>query len=279
MTSGGSAIDGPRAAAPTQPGTWAWHPPLPLDPVPVFVWPPRPVAAFRYLVSLTFLGSIMAPFGVLAALSWFHLQPALERCAELRADWILQMYARNLALMLLVAGRTAPLVLRSQAPGRRTQVRPPKPEQERPQVLRAQPGMGQHAVDVRERRHRLDGLRSGLHVGIRKRPGAVLSPRGRAPGVVRPHAGHDPVLGFAALLFRAPPPALEASVPARARVAPPKRQRRTLVWPLDAPHRTPGLPEQRARSRGVRIAPDPHPLPHAVEHAGSGDLAHRGSSR
>ena len=104
MTNGGSAIDSPRAAAPTQPGTWAWHPPLPLEPVPVFVWPPRPVAALRYLVSLTFLGSIVAPFGVLAALSWFHLQPALERCAELRADWMLQMYARNLALMLLVAG-------------------------------------------------------------------------------------------------------------------------------------------------------------------------------
>ena len=104
MTNGGSAIDSTRAAAPAQPGTWAWHPPLPLGPVPIFVWPPRPVAALRYLVSLTFLGSIMAPFGALAALSWFHLQPALERCAELRADWIFQMYARNLALMLLVAG-------------------------------------------------------------------------------------------------------------------------------------------------------------------------------
>ena len=94
----------PRTASAGQRDAWAWHPPLPLPPVPVFVWPPRPVAALRYLVSLTFLGSIIAPFGVLAALSWLYMQPALERCAELEAGWILQMYARNLALMLLVAG-------------------------------------------------------------------------------------------------------------------------------------------------------------------------------
>ena len=34
----------------------------------------------------------------------YEPQPALERCIEFRADWILQMYARNLGLMLLVAG-------------------------------------------------------------------------------------------------------------------------------------------------------------------------------
>lgn len=84
--------------------TWAWHPPLPLAGVPVFVWPPQPVATLKYLVSVAYLGSVIVPFGVLAALSWFYLQPALERCAELEWGWILQMYARNLGLMLLVAG-------------------------------------------------------------------------------------------------------------------------------------------------------------------------------
>ena len=83
---------------------WAWHPPLPLAPVPVFVWPPRPLVTLRYLLSRAFLGSVLIPFGALAAITWYWLQPALERCAELRADWILQMFARNLGLMLLVAG-------------------------------------------------------------------------------------------------------------------------------------------------------------------------------
>ena len=104
MTDRPAAGNAPRAASAARHGAWAWHPPLPLAPVPVFVWPPRPVAAIRYLVSLTFLGSVIVPFGALAALSWLYLQPALERCVELGADWILQIYARNLGLMLLVAG-------------------------------------------------------------------------------------------------------------------------------------------------------------------------------
>ena len=94
----------PAAAPRANRAGWAWHPPLPLAGVPVFVWPPRPVAAFRYLVSRAFLWSILVPFGAFATVTWLYLQPALERCVELRADWILQMYARNLGLMLLVAG-------------------------------------------------------------------------------------------------------------------------------------------------------------------------------
>ena len=104
MTDRRSADDVPQPARPGHGATWAWHPPLPLAGVPVFVWPPRPAAALKYLVSVAYLGSVIVPFGVLAALSWFYLQPALERCAELEWGWILQMYARNLGLMLLVAG-------------------------------------------------------------------------------------------------------------------------------------------------------------------------------
>ena len=104
MTDRRSASGIPQTAPPASGAPWAWHPPLPLEGVPVFVWPPRPVAAVRYLVSLAFMGSVLVPFGVLAAISWLYLQPELERCAEIEAGWILQMYARNLALMLLVAG-------------------------------------------------------------------------------------------------------------------------------------------------------------------------------
>ena len=84
--------------------TWDWRPPLPLAEVPVFVWPPRPREALQYLLSRVFLVSVIAPFTATAALTWFYLQPALERCVELRADWILQMFARNLVLMLVIVG-------------------------------------------------------------------------------------------------------------------------------------------------------------------------------
>ena len=83
---------------------WAWHPPLPLDRIPVVVFPPNPVKALKWLMSVRFLWSVQVPYTVLAVVTWFFLQPALERCVEFRADWILQMFVRNLGLMVLVAG-------------------------------------------------------------------------------------------------------------------------------------------------------------------------------
>ena len=120
--------------------------------------PAAPLAALKYLLSLAFLGSVLVPFGTLAALSWLYLHPALERCAELRADWILQTYARNLGLMLLVAGGLHLYFYTFRRQGARAEVRPARHGHERPQVLRAQPGPGQHALDLRERRDDMDGL-------------------------------------------------------------------------------------------------------------------------
>ena len=84
-------------------GIWEYHPELPLGSVPVFVWPLRIVGGLKYLVSRTFL-SVFVPFGALAAFSWYFLQPAMERCVELELGWIAQLFARNLVLMLIVAG-------------------------------------------------------------------------------------------------------------------------------------------------------------------------------
>ncbi len=83
---------------------WHWHPPLPLNTVPVFIWPLRPLALIRYLLSLSYLGSVLAPFMITAALAWYYFQPPLARCANLEFGWIAQMWARNLLLMLLVVG-------------------------------------------------------------------------------------------------------------------------------------------------------------------------------
>ena len=83
---------------------WAWRPPLPLRGYPVFVWPPRPVAALKFLVSLGYFWSVIVPFGAVASFTWVYLQPALDRSVDFQADWILQMFARNLVLMLIVAG-------------------------------------------------------------------------------------------------------------------------------------------------------------------------------
>ena len=82
--------------APLKQAPWLWHPPLPLEGVPVLVSPPNPVKALKYFFSVGFLWSVQMPYAALAVITWLHLQPALERSATFKADWILQMLARNL---------------------------------------------------------------------------------------------------------------------------------------------------------------------------------------
>ena len=67
---------------------WNWHPDLPIPTSPVFVWPPRPVAALKWLASYWLaISSIVLEF-LLAWLVYALLQPALETMQTLEAGWI-----------------------------------------------------------------------------------------------------------------------------------------------------------------------------------------------
>lgn len=72
-------------------------------PNPLFDWPPKPVEVFRWL--LGFPGYLF-PWNVIymaiATLTWLYLQPSLSRCVEFRADWILEMYVRNQAMLVII---------------------------------------------------------------------------------------------------------------------------------------------------------------------------------
>ncbi len=83
---------------------WLWHPPLPIKSAPLLVWPPQPVALAKYLVSPFFLWSLILPFGALATLTWYYLQPPLAMSVTWQVDWVLWVFARNLGLMVVVAG-------------------------------------------------------------------------------------------------------------------------------------------------------------------------------
>ncbi|MGI9406609.1 MAG: sterol desaturase family protein [Hyphomicrobiaceae bacterium] len=83
---------------------WNYRPEIPLAVNPLFVWPPNPVAIVRWLWNSWFLISERLILVGVALISWFYLQPALETCKTFAVGWIAQMYARNLALMILVAG-------------------------------------------------------------------------------------------------------------------------------------------------------------------------------
>ena len=83
---------------------WAWRPALPVGNSPLFSWPPRALGALEWFLLPRCMLSARVPLAALAVVTWFALQPDLARCATLEADWILAMFARNLCLMLLVAG-------------------------------------------------------------------------------------------------------------------------------------------------------------------------------
>ena len=68
-----------------------------------FAWPPRPLAALRYL-----LFGMLYPWGYLfiglAFFSWYYLTPTLTEMRHLEWGWIAQIWLRNAALLTLVAG-------------------------------------------------------------------------------------------------------------------------------------------------------------------------------
>ena len=83
---------------------WNWHPSLPIENAPLFAWPPDPSAIGRWFWRTWGPLSERALLVLISIATWLYLQPALERCVTLEVGWIAQVYARNLLLMVLVAG-------------------------------------------------------------------------------------------------------------------------------------------------------------------------------
>ena len=87
-------------------GQWA---PRVLQKAQPFIWPIQPKKLLRFLLGFP---GFLWPFGLVAyfglgALTWYFLQPGsdnLSNFSQLSAGWILPMYLRNLALLLVVAG-------------------------------------------------------------------------------------------------------------------------------------------------------------------------------
>jgi sterol desaturase/sphingolipid hydroxylase (fatty acid hydroxylase superfamily) len=82
-----------------------WEPPYPVTYAPIFVWPPRPRALLKWVLSYPgFLWPWNSAYLLITLITWFYLQPAPSRCTELKLDWIGLMFLRNLGLLWLVAG-------------------------------------------------------------------------------------------------------------------------------------------------------------------------------
>ena len=87
-----------------QRGGWNWTPAQPVALSPLFSWPPQPASALRWLAATWALMTVRVIILAITVLTWFFFQPALERCRTFEPVWILEVWGRNLALMVLVAG-------------------------------------------------------------------------------------------------------------------------------------------------------------------------------
>jgi lathosterol oxidase len=83
---------------------WNYHPDLPIPTSPVFAWPPRPVAAFKWLSVYWLAISMIVIELALAYVVFAWLQPGPEQTSTLSLGWIARIYLRNLALVFLFAG-------------------------------------------------------------------------------------------------------------------------------------------------------------------------------
>ena len=85
-------------------GEWHWNPALPIPVSPVFAWPPRPMAAMRWLAGYWLAVSATLMELAFAVGVWWLTQPEWEVMRTLAPGWVLTIWLRNLVLLSLVAG-------------------------------------------------------------------------------------------------------------------------------------------------------------------------------
>ncbi|MGI9395795.1 MAG: sterol desaturase family protein, partial [Boseongicola sp.] len=83
---------------------WNYVPDVPLEVSPFFTLPLRPRAMLEWIWNSWFLISERMILLGLVFVSFHWFQPPLDEMKSLGAGWIVELYARNFALMVLVAG-------------------------------------------------------------------------------------------------------------------------------------------------------------------------------
>lgn len=83
-----------------------WHhiPPVPIKSSPLFTWPLKPLAYLKWVADRWFTVAENSILVIVACISWFWFQPALEESKTLAFGWIAELYVRNFILLLCVAG-------------------------------------------------------------------------------------------------------------------------------------------------------------------------------
>lgn len=83
---------------------WNYHPDLPMADPSIFSWPPSPGFLLRWLGRNWLTLSERVMMVLLAIALWAVAYPSLESAREFAFGWILQTWAVNMALMIVIAG-------------------------------------------------------------------------------------------------------------------------------------------------------------------------------
>lgn len=83
---------------------WNWQPGGRIELSPLFVWPLKPLDVLRWFAASWLALTERLVILALSLATWFYLQPALERCVNFEFGWIAQIYLRNMAFMIVLAG-------------------------------------------------------------------------------------------------------------------------------------------------------------------------------
>ncbi len=113
-----------------------WQPAERPETAPIWAWPPRPLEAAKWLFGYPgYLLPWNAVYCLIAIATWLYTQPELSRMAEFRADWIAQIYLRNLGLLVLHTGFWHLLLIRFKSQGSKYKFNPRWPSEKSPTFL------------------------------------------------------------------------------------------------------------------------------------------------
>ncbi|MEM7289655.1 MAG: sterol desaturase family protein [Pseudomonadota bacterium] len=83
---------------------WHHRPPVPIEVSPLFSWPPDPAKIVRWIWDSWFFITERTIIAAIAIAAWYWFQPPLSETGTFAFGWIAEIYLRNMALMVLVAG-------------------------------------------------------------------------------------------------------------------------------------------------------------------------------
>jgi sterol desaturase/sphingolipid hydroxylase (fatty acid hydroxylase superfamily) len=81
-----------------------WSPSIP-HPVPLFVWPPRPLALIKWIFGYPgYLLPWTMGYMAISIVTWLYLTPDMARMKSLDVHWIGFIFVRNLTFLVLIVG-------------------------------------------------------------------------------------------------------------------------------------------------------------------------------